>query len=247
MTEAVANATPPRAMRRRAVVVAWRVLAGTAAGAVVGLVIGGIGGRLAMLLLRLTTPGSVAGLVSDDGFEMGVVSRSTFVLLFTTTALGAINGALYAGLRGAIAPRLRLPLWTALGALVGGGAIVHADGVDFNLLAPAALAVALFVAIPAVGAATIVLLAERWSRTTPWQGRRLTVGLLVAVAAAPFAIPVAVAVGAILLVVSAALEQAGPSAQRVRRAAGVVVPVALVAVAVLATVDLVGDIGDILE
>ena len=226
---------------------AWRVLAGTAAGAIVGLVIGGIGGRLAMLLLRLTTPGSIAGLVSDDGFEMGVVSGSTAFLLFTTTALGAIDGALYSGLRGAIPPRLRLPLWTALGALVGGGAIVHADGVDFNLLEPAALAVALFVAIPAAGAAAIVLLAERWSRTTPWQSRRLTVGLLVAVAAAPFAIPSRSQSAPIMLVVSAALEHAGTSAERVRRAAGVLVPVALVAVAVLATVDLAGDIGSILD
>ena len=143
---------------------------------------------------------------------MGVVSGRRF-LLFTTTALGAIDGALYAGLR-AIAPRLRLPLWTALGALAGGGAIVHADGVDFNLLEPAALAVALFVAIPAAGAAAIVLLTERWSRAAPWQSRRLTVGLLVAAAAAPFAIPVAVAVGATMLVVSAALEHAGTSAER---------------------------------
>jgi hypothetical protein len=58
--------------------VAWRVLVGAAAGAIAGLVVGGIGGRLAMLLLRLTSPDVAIGLVSDDGFEIGVVTTSTF-------------------------------------------------------------------------------------------------------------------------------------------------------------------------
>src|SRR4051794_32890042 len=99
--------------------VGWRVLVGTAAGAVAGLLVGGIGGRLAMLLLRLTSPESVLGLTSDDGFEIGVVSLRTFRLLLATTGVGAAAGALYAGLRGMLPARLRLPLWTAFWAVAG--------------------------------------------------------------------------------------------------------------------------------
>src|SRR5688572_2551713 len=93
--------------------VAWRMLAGTAAGAVAGFLVGGIGGRLAMLVLRLTSPDSVIGLTSDDGFEIGVVSLSTFNLLFATTVFGAIAGVLYASLRCSVPARLRVPLAAA--------------------------------------------------------------------------------------------------------------------------------------
>ena len=77
--------------------IAWWLLVGAAAGAVAGFVIGGVGGRLAMLLLRLTSPESVIGVISDDGFEIGVVTTKTLNLLFGMTMLGAANGVLYAG------------------------------------------------------------------------------------------------------------------------------------------------------
>src|SRR5262245_33209394 len=101
MTEVVAKAAVHgSAARVRTGEAAWLVLAGTAAGAVAGLLVGGVGGRLAMLLLRVTSPDSVVGLTSDDGFEIGVVSTQTFSLLFATTVLGGLAGAGYAGLRG---------------------------------------------------------------------------------------------------------------------------------------------------
>lgn len=37
------------------------------------------------------------GVISDDGFEIGVVTTKTFNLLFGMTMLGAANGVLYAG------------------------------------------------------------------------------------------------------------------------------------------------------
>ena len=40
------------------------------------------------------------------------------------------------------------------------------DGIDFTVLEPALLAVALFVALPAAGAAATALLVERWMRRT---------------------------------------------------------------------------------
>src|SRR5262245_15255045 len=102
--------------------VSWRIVVGAGSGAIAGLLVGGVGGRLAMLLLRLTSSEIVIGLESDDGFEIGVVSLQTFNLLGGMTAFGAVVGVLYAVVRPAIAPRLRVPIWTGLWTLLGGAA-----------------------------------------------------------------------------------------------------------------------------
>src|SRR5262245_46818474 len=104
-----ATAAPPRLRASAGEIVrvwTWRILIGVSAGVIVGLVVGGVGGRLAMLLLRLTSPDSVIGVESDDGFEIGVFSDQTMFLLQATAALGGTFGALYAALRPAIPERM---------------------------------------------------------------------------------------------------------------------------------------------
>jgi hypothetical protein len=242
MGEAAITASAPRVWDRlRAGEVVWRVLAGTAAGAVAGFLVGGIGGRLAMLLLRLTSSEAVIGMTSDDGFEIGVVSTRTFNLLVATTGLGGVAGAFYAGARGAIPERMRLPLWTAVSAFVGGAALVHDDGIDFDALEPHWLAVMLFVALPAVAAVVLVLLAERWSYATPWGSRRLTAGLVVAAAATTLGLVVSLAVGVAMLAAFGVLALAGPHARRLCAIASVLVPLVLVALAIVAAFDLVPE------
>lgn len=114
-----------------------------------------------MLLLRLTSPDVVLGLTSDDGFEIGVVSTRTLVFVLEMTVAGAVPGAAYGALRLGLPSRLRLPLWTLTCAAFFGRAVVHEDGIDFTLLEPVGLAVALFVALPAAWAALVVALVER--------------------------------------------------------------------------------------
>ncbi len=205
--------------------VAWWVLVGAGSGAIAGLVVGGIGGRLAMLLLRLTSPDFVVGMTSDNGFEIGVVSTRTLNLLLATAGLGAVNGVLYSALRGAIPVRLRLPLWTLLAAALGGAGVVHEDGVDFTLLEPASLAVALFVALPAAAAAVVVLLVERSSRMEPWADRRVAVGICASALVGAFALVIAALVGAAALVA----RRVG-AADLLRRAGRVAVPAVLLVV-----------------
>lgn len=214
--------------------VAWWVLVGSGAGAIAGFVVGGIGGRLAMLLLRLTSPEYVIGVTSDDGFTIGDVTARTFQLMFAMTALGAINGVLYATVRSAIPGRLRLPLWAGFAALVGGSSFVNEDGVDFTLLEPALLAIVLFFALPGLAAALVVLLVERWMSAAPWASRRLTLALVVASACSTFALAFAVAAGAAALSV-----RRSPTLRRRLLGAGrIVVPVGLVVLGALAGVDL---------
>ena len=222
--------------------VGWRMLVGASAGVVAGFVVGGVGGRLAMLLLRLTSPETVVGVISDDGFEIGVVSLETVNLLGATTAAGCVVGALYAAARGAIPPRLRVPLWTLAWGLLAAGALVSQDGVDFTLLEPTLLAIALFVALPAGGAALMAVLAERLSGWEPWRGTRRIVLLLAAAAAGNLGALVALVVSAVVLAVVLVLDELRPSHRAiVRRVALVMVPLVLVALAVLGALDVVAD------
>lgn len=232
----------PGAVRDEVSSILWWVLVGTAAGAVAGFLVGGIGGRLAMLLLRLTSGDVVLGVTSDDGFEIGVVSAQTFNLVLAMTALGAVNGLLYAVLRTSIPSRLRLPLWVGFAAIVGGSVFVHEDGVDFTLISPVLLAIALFVLLPGVAAALVVLLVERWSRQAPWRDRRLTVLVAAAALASTFALAPAA-----LVAVAALVARRVGARDLLLQIGRVVVPLGLVAVAVLAGIDLVTESGRILR
>jgi hypothetical protein len=239
----ITTAEEGRSVNDSLLATSWWVLVGAASGAVAGIVVGGIGGRLAMLLLRLTSPDSVVGLESDDGFEIGVFTTSTLNLLLVTAFMGGIVGVLYAAVRTAIPSRLRLALWTLLWTLVGGAGVVHDDGIDFNVLEPALLSIALFVALPALAAAAIVLLVERWSGTEPWADRRFSAGIVVAALLGTFVLVLAFAV----MVVALVLERLGPVRAFVRTAARVVVPAAMLVFGVMAGVDLVADARSILD
>jgi hypothetical protein len=249
MEATVATPSPPLRASSAALLrdVAWRILVGLGAGAIAGLLVGGVGGRLAMLLLRLTSPESVIGMTSDDGFEIGVFSRQTLFLLQTTAGLGALAGAVYAVVRLTIPARMRLLLWTLFWAALGGTAIVHEDGVDFAALEPALLAILLFVAIAGGGAAAMALLVERWSARTVWRGRRFVALLYAAAAAGTIAVPLAAGLAAIVFAVRLALERAGRNGALVRRAALVVVPLAMVAATTVAAFALIRESARILD
>lgn len=143
---------------------ARRLAAITAAGAVLGALVGGVGGRLAMMLLAKKNP-RATGVTSDDGFTMGQFTLSgSLNLLVVATFLGVLGAAFYAVLRGLmIGPRWFQVLSIGLGPAVAvGDQLVHVDGVDFTLLEPAWLAIGLFIAIPGIYAGLLTVLAERW-------------------------------------------------------------------------------------
>src|SRR5512143_429212 len=74
--------------------------AGVSGGFVSGLLIGGVGGRLAMLLLRLTSAPALRGVTTDDGFTIGRLSAETIFLLGVTAGLGIAGGLFYLIVRG---------------------------------------------------------------------------------------------------------------------------------------------------
>lgn len=141
-----------------------RLAVAVLAGAIAGALVGGVGGRLAMMLLAVLNA-DATGVVSDDGFRIGQLTRSgTQNLLLVGTFLGVAGSLFWNVLRS-----LRVgPGWFRVLSLSGGpgivvGAlIVHVDGVDFQRLQPAWLGIALFVALPAAYAALVTVLGDRW-------------------------------------------------------------------------------------
>jgi len=130
-----------------------------AAGAGAGLVWGGIGGRLAMRLVFLTSSESVRGVTSDDGFEIGAITTATVGFVVAMTVLGGIAGLAFGPVRmllrgptGVVAAGVGTAVALGVGALV-----VHADGVDFVFLGPMWLTVGLFVLLPGLWGASVVV------------------------------------------------------------------------------------------
>lgn len=151
------------------VVAAFAVSAGITAitGAAAGLVWGGIGGRIAMRIVLLTSSDRVRGLTSDDGFEIGTISGATVFLLIFTTILGAIAGLGIGVLRMVTAgPTWAVAAGTSVAtATLVGASIVHTDGVDFRFLDPLWLTVGLFVLIPGLWGATVIVATDRVLRS----------------------------------------------------------------------------------
>jgi hypothetical protein len=182
------------------------------AGIVTGVVIAGLGSRVAMLVLRVTSPDSVRGVVSDDGFTIGTVTLSgTYNLLHLGAAFGIIGAAAYR----LVAPWLIGPLWfrrlttSAASGVVVGSMLVHADGVDFTLLKPTWLAISLFVTLPALFGVAIGVAVDRFARPGWWNAtsRRRWVVPIVLIACFPGSLVVTgfVIVGVAVCVLAAPL------------------------------------------
>lgn len=141
-----------------------RLAALTWAGGLLGLVVGGVGSRLAMMLLAKLDAKAI-GVKSDDGFTMGQMSMQTLNLLVITTLIGVLGGGIYFVLRTLlVGPRWFEFLCVSLGpAVVVGGSLVHVDGIDFTLQ-PTWLAIAMFIAIPGIYGALLTHFGERWIR-----------------------------------------------------------------------------------
>lgn len=215
-----------------------------------GVLLVGVGSRLAMLLLRVTSPDRVNGVTSDDGFTIGQVTLGgTYNLL----QLGAVVGIIGAAAYRMVAPWLIGPTWfrrltTGLAcAAVVGSMLIHADGIDFTLLKPTWLAIGLFIALPGLFGTLIGAAVDAVSRTDSWtnRGRRRWVVPLIAVGLFPASL-LALLVAALVLgiwILFTGLELV----HRIRRAplyARVVRSVWLL-VAVVGLIALINDVKDV--
>lgn len=220
------------------------------AGIGAGVVLIGVGSRLAMLLLRLTSPDRVIGVVSDDDFTIG---RVTLEGSYNLLVLGAAFGVIGAGAYRLVAPRLIGPTWfkrfttgAAAGAVVG-SMLIHADGIDFTLLKPTWLAIGLFIALPALFGALVGVVVDSVARPGSWTSRGRTRWLLplLLLAAFPPAIPVVLFL-TLPVTICFGIATAEP-VQRMRttRPFGLIVQAAWLGIAVLGLLAVVTDVRDI--
>ena len=219
----------------------------TVAGIAVGVVVVGVGSRLAMLALRLTSPDSVIGVQSDDDFTIGTFTLSgSYNLLLLGAAVGIIGVAAYQ----CVEPRLIGPTWfrrltvaLASGAVVG-SMLVHSDGVDFRLLQPTWFAIGLFVLLPALfGAAigpVVELVREPTSRTAI--GRVRWILPVVLVLAFPLTIPIVIISAFVFTAWLTLADTIGARPIADGRVAGRVAQAGWLAIAVLGLVALIGDV-----
>ena len=212
-------------------------------GAVCGAFAVGVLGRLAMRLLAYLNP-VATGVTSDDGFEIGEVTLAgSLQLAGAGVQLGLIGALGYAVLRGLMVgpPWFRLASISLGPGVVAGAMIVGPEGVDFRVLGPVWLAVALFVAVPTVYVALLSTVAERLlaRRDLPWP--LLLVGLAVWVVVLPLVLPALVALAGVL-----ALSVLRRSPAGARLVGSPIVPwvlrCALAALFVWAVADLVADV-----
>lgn len=178
---------------------AMRTLAAvTVAAVLLAVLIGGIGGRLAMRLLAAVNP-DTEGSITDDGFTVGQFTIvNTLQLMGATAQMGLIAAMCYLLARHlAVGPRWFRVVSMGVGAgVVVAALIVTPDGVDFTAFDPPLLPIALFIAIPVLYVAALVMLAERFLADDSW----FSVGDIRLVAATAF---VGWAVGGPLLVILA--------------------------------------------
>ncbi|MEU6551309.1 hypothetical protein ABZ915_13655 [Streptomyces sp. NPDC046915] len=127
----------------------WKLSVGATVGALAGLLVGGVGGRLVMFALRFTSPDSSMGKTTDAKSTIGEWSLKTFGLLETGIAMGLQVGALYILVRPWLNKGHR-PLKTCLfGATAGGVLFIHPDGVDYYAVKPLWLTVPTFILLSA--------------------------------------------------------------------------------------------------
>lgn len=184
----------------------WRTLAvGAIGGGFVGLLTGGVLGRLLMRLLAVTSPKHVAGRMTDDIQPVGEITLGGTVNLFVTTiALGAIAGLVYLWVRRVLPPsrRGRAALFALFVGSIGGAFLVHDHpSFDYSALKPEWLAVLSFVAIPTLFGLLAPRVIDRLESPDGWAGR-VPAWTVIAVGAAVLnialvvvAVPVLVAFG----------------------------------------------------
>jgi hypothetical protein len=210
-------------------------------GLICGAAIGGVGGRLAMMVLRFTSNDAVVGLQSDDGFTIGRFSAQTLFLIAVTGFLGLAGALLYSAGRGWVPRRWRPAVWGALCGLLIGADLVNTEGIDFRLLAPRGLAIAMFVAIPALYGLVVSVAIERSLSADREPGRAAWLGYLPLIAFALLGPPGVVLL--VLLLLGCLAWVSVPVLDRLWRWAPVtwLGRIALVLVAVASLLELIDD------
>jgi len=200
---------PATGRRETAIRLGTTLAAAAMSGGLAGLVIGGVLGRLAMRLLAVTSPAGAQGRVTDDLAIVGRISLTgTLGLALFTTLVGVIGGLVYVWVRRVLPTSRagRVLLFGVFTGSIGGALFVHDyPSFDYTVLAPAWLAIVLFVALPLTYGLVVSLLVEVLDAPTGLLRRApksvvLGAGAVVMLPTLPFTGPVILTAFAVALV-----------------------------------------------
>jgi hypothetical protein len=169
------------------------------AGAIVGIIVAGLGGRLVMRLAAILVPDS-AGRFTENGFQIGEITLSgSLGLILTGLVVGLMAGTVWVvvspwipavGLRRAI---LAMPLAIALGASF----LIDGANQDFRILQHDPVVVAMLIALVGLIGLSIPLVDEWLDRRLPhpMSGRTATTSLyaIIALLGAVLIFPIVIA------------------------------------------------------
>jgi hypothetical protein len=256
------------AVREGAIGVTLRDIArGGIAGVIAGAVVAGVGGRVVMRLAAVAVPDSRGGF-TENGFVIGSITPASLGLIVFGTFAGLLVGAFWVavatwipgtGVRRALAT---MPLAVA----VGGVGLVEGSNSDFRVLQNDPLVVAMLIWLVAAVGFVVALADEVLDRRLPAVagGRRGVVAVYAILTAIGALITLPILAGGLFggapprAAMSLALVVAGGATLLwwKRRADGVAAPserltlvarLALVAVVILGTMDLLPEVGEALR
>lgn len=256
------------AVREGAIGVTLRDIArGGIAGVIAGAVVAGVGGRVVMRLAAVAVPDSRGGF-TENGFVIGSITPASLGLIVFGTFTGLLVGAFWVavatwipgtGVRRALAT---MPLAVA----VGGVGLVEGSNSDFRVLQGDPLVVAMLIGLVAAVGFVVALADEVLERRLPVvatsRGRVVVAYAVLAGIGALITLPILA--GGLFggapprVAMSLALVVAGGATLLwwKRRADGVATPserltlvarLALVAVVILGTIDLLPEVGEALR
>jgi hypothetical protein len=198
-TAAVMGGPADDATSARSAAILRTVARGGFAGVVVGLIVGGIGGRIVMRLAALAVPGSAGGVTENGnrigeitlGGTVGLAVLGLFVGLIAATIWVAVSPWIPGlGLRRAV---LAMPIAVALGA----AGLIDGDNPDFSILGHDPVVVAMLVVL-------VALFGFLFALVDQWLDRRLPIAT--GRAKTLYAIAASLGIGFGILVITAFLS-----------------------------------------
>jgi hypothetical protein len=124
------------------------IASGNVAGAIAGLIVGGIGSRLAMRILALTSPGTQGVLTQAEEVVGEITLAGTLFLLGAGAALGVGGGLAYVAIRRWLPSKGTGLVFGLLMLAVSGRPLVDPENIDFVVLDPAWLGITMFASLP---------------------------------------------------------------------------------------------------
>jgi hypothetical protein len=149
---------------------ARRIIATMAAGIVSGAIVGGIGSRVVMRVLAITSAPQATGILTENGNRVGeITTAGTIALITAGVAIGMLGALTWLVTRRWI-PGRRWGKGLLFGFVLlclGGGFLIDPKNADFAHLRPASLAVMMFALLFPLFGLLFVPLAERWAGGYP--------------------------------------------------------------------------------